>query len=158
MSEKKTNAMRILESANIPFRVLTYDFDEENLDAIHAANEVGLPVEQVFKTIIMRNERNEVYVFCVPASSTVNLKIVRGLTKSKDINPVKPNELMNLTGYIRGGCSPLGMKKHYPTLIDETCILFDEISVSAGLRGMQIVANPEKLADIIPADIASLTL
>ncbi len=157
-SEKKTNAMRILETAGIPFTTKTYEFDEENLDALHAAASAGLPAEQVFKTIVMRNERNEIYVFCVPAPTTVNLKKVRALTSSKDINPVKPQELMGLTGYIRGGCSPLGMKKHYPTFIDETAVLFDEIFVSGGQRGLQICVNGEKLAEVTNAQFAELTL
>ena len=154
----KTNAMRILETAGIPFSTKQYEFSEDQLDAVHAAASAGLPVEQVFKTIVMRNERNEIYVFCVPAETTVNLKKVRALTSSKDINPVKPQELLGLTGYIRGGCSPLGMKKKYPTFIDETAILFDEIYVSAGQRGMQIAVNGEKLAEVCNGTLAELTL
>lgn len=156
--EKKTNAMRILEAEQIPFRTANYDFDEEHLDALHAADEVGIPAEQVFKTIVMRNEHNTVFVFCVPANTTVNLKMVRSLTQSKDVNPVKPQELLGLTGYIRGGCSPLGMKKKYQTFIDETAILFDEISVSAGMRGVQIIVNGELLAKACGAELAALTL
>lgn len=154
----KTNAMRILETENVPFEVHTYEFDEENLDAQHAAASAGLPPEQVFKTIVMRNERNEIYVFCVPATTTVNLKKVRALTSSKDINPVHPQELLKLTGYIRGGCSPLGMKKKYPTYIDETAILFDTIFVSAGQRGLQLGVNGEQLASVTGAELTELTL
>ncbi len=154
----KTNAMRILETEGIPFSTREYEFSEDQLDAIHAAKAAGLPAEQVFKTIVMRNERNEIYVFCVPAETTVNLKKVRSLTSSKDINPVKPQELLGLTGYIRGGCSPLGMKKKYKTYIDETAVLFDEIYVSAGQRGVQIAVNGEKLADVCNAELAELTL
>lgn len=154
----KTNAMRILETENVPFEVHTYEFDEENLDAQHAAASAGLPPEQVFKTIVMRNERNEIYVFCVPATTTVNLKKVRALTGSKDINPVHPQELLKLTGYIRGGCSPLGMKKKYPTYIDETAILFDTIFVSAGQRGLQLGVNGEQLASVTGAELTELTL
>ncbi len=157
-AEKKTNAMRILETAGISFSTKTYAVDENNLDAMHAADSAGLPPDQVFKTIVMRNERNEIYVFCVPAPTTVNLKKVRALTDSKDINPVKPQELMGLTGYIRGGCSPLGMKKHYPTFIDETAILFDEIYVSGGQRGLQICVNGEQLAQVVEAQLVELTL
>lgn len=158
VSMTKTNAMRILETENVPFEVHTYEFDEENLDAQHAAASAGLPPEQVFKTIVMRNERNEIYVFCVPATTTVNLKKVRALTNSKDINPVHPQELMKLTGYIRGGCSPLGMKKKYPTYIDETAILFDIIFVSAGQRGLQLGVNGEQLASVTGAELTELTL
>lgn len=154
----KTNAMRILETENVPFEVHTYEFDEDNLDAQHAAASAGLPPEQVFKTIVMRNERNEIFVFCVPATTTVNLKKVRALTNSKDINPVHPQELLKLTGYIRGGCSPLGMKKKYPTFIDETAILFDTIFVSAGQRGLQLGVNGERLAAVTGAELSELTL
>lgn len=156
--QKKTNAMRILETEGIPFRTAEYEFDEEHLDALHASEGVGIPAEQVFKTIVMRNEHNTIYVFCVPANTTVNLKMVRQLTSSKDINPVKPQELLGLTGYIRGGCSPLGMKKKYKTYIDETAILFDEISVSAGMRGQQIIVNGERLAAVCEAELVALTL
>ena len=116
----KTNAIRILEQKNIPFETKSYEFDEEFSDAETAAQKVGLPPEQVFKTIVMRNEHKQIFVFCVPANSEVNLKKVRALTGSKEIAPVKQNELLGLTGYIRGGCSPLGMKKKYPTFFDET--------------------------------------
>ena len=154
----KTNAIRILEQKNIPFETKSYEFDEEFSDAETAAQKVGLPPEQVFKTIVMRNEHKQIFVFCVPANSEVNLKKVRALTGSKEIAPVKQNELLGLTGYIRGGCSPLGMKKKYPTFIDETAILFDEIYVSAGQRGQQIAVNGEKLAEVCGAELAELTL
>lgn len=158
MAIKKTNAMRILEKENIEFSIKEYDFDEDNIDALHAAAGVNLPPEQVFKTIVMRNEKKEIYVFCVPATCTVNLKKVRMLTNSKEINPVKVTELLGLTGYIRGGCSPLGMKKKYQTYIDSTAILFENIAISAGIRGQQILVNAEKLASIINASIEDLTL
>lgn len=158
MSEKKTNAMRILETEGIDFEIKHYDFDEENLDAKHAAISVGLPLEQVFKTIVMENEKKEIFVFCVPASSTVNLKKARNLTNSKDISPIKQNQLLATTGYIRGGCSPLGMKKHFTTFIDETAVLFDKIAISAGLRGVQILVNGEILAKLISAKLEELTL
>ena len=154
----KTNAIRILEQKNIPFETKSYEYDEEVSDAETAAKKVNLPPEQVFKTIVMRNEHKQIYVFCVPANSEVNLKKVRAITGSKEIAPVKQNELLGLTGYIRGGCSPLGMKKKYPTFFDETAILFDAIAISAGQRGLQIFANAEKLAEAAEAEFAELTL
>ena len=114
-AEKKTNAMRILETLSIPYRVVEYEFDEENSDAVTAAKKTGLPPEQVFKTIVMRNSNKEIFVFCVPADQEVNLKKVRMLTSSKAILPVKQAELLGLTGYIRGGCTPVGMKKKFRT-------------------------------------------
>lgn len=154
---QKTNPMRILEQQNIEFEVFQYKYDEENLDAVHAAREMGLPCEQVFKTIVMRNNDNKIFVFCVPSNSSVNLKKARALTFSSEINPVKPSELLSLTGYIRGGCSPLGMKKQYPTFFDETIVLFDRIAVSAGMRGVNLFVNGENLAEIVSGKIVSLT-
>lgn len=153
----KTNPMRILEQQNIGFEVLQYKYDEENLDAVHAAGEMGLPCEQVFKTIVMRNNENKIFVFCVPSNSSVNLKKARAVTFSSEITPVKPSELLNLTGYIRGGCSPLGMKKQYPTFFDETIILFDKVAVSAGMRGINLFVNGEELAGVISGKIVPLT-
>lgn len=158
MAVKKTNAMRILESQNIDYQVKEYEFDENHIDAVSVAEKSGIAKEQVFKTIVMRNESNEVFVFCVPSTTEVNPKKIRTLTKSKDIAPVKQTELLGLTGYIRGGCSPLGMKKKYKTYIDETAILFDWISVSAGQRGLQLLVNAEKLASAADAEFAELTL
>ena len=154
--EKKTNAMRILETLSIPYRVVEYQFDEENSDAVTAAKKTGLPPEQVFKTIVMRNNNKEIFVFCVPADQEVNLKKVRMLTNSKEILPVKQAELLALTGYIRGGCSPLGMKRKYTTYIDETAQLCDFIAVSAGQRGRQILLKADDLAKAADACFVEL--
>lgn len=151
----KTNAMRILESLSIPYSIHTYEYDEENLDAVHAAKSAGLDPEKVFKTIVLRNSRNEVYVFCLPAEFEISLKKARAITGSKDIDLIKQSELMPLTGYIRGGCSPLGMKKRYPTYIEETALLEDRIYISGGQRGIQLEVAPEDLrraADAVFAD------
>ncbi len=109
----KTNAMRILESEGIEFEAFEYEFEDAKAGelALHSAQASGIPAEQVFKTIVMRNEHKQIFVFCVPANTTVNPKKARTLTGSKEINSVKPEELLSLTGYVRGGCSPLGMKK-----------------------------------------------
>lgn len=153
----KTNPVRILEQKKVDFKILQYRFDEDNLDAVHAASELGLPCEQVFKTIVMRNNENKIFVFCLPANATVSLKKARAVTLSSEINPVKPSELMSLTGYIRGGCSPLGMKKQYPTFFDETVVLFDKIAISGGMRGINLFVNGEELASLISAKIVSIT-
>ncbi len=150
----KTNAMRILESLSIPYTVHTYEYDEDNLDAVHAAQSAGLETEKVFKTIVMRNSSNNVFVFCLPADFEISLKKARAITGSKDIDLIKQNELLPLTGYIRGGCSPLGMKKHYPTYIEETALLEDYIYVSAGQRGMQLQLKPEDLRRAADAEFA----
>lgn len=154
---KKTNAMRILESMGIPYEVKTYEWEDEHLDAVHASEAAGLDPEQVFKTIVLKNVRNEVYVFCLPAQFEISLKKARAVTGSKDIDLIKMTELQPLTGYIRGGCSPLGMKKHYPTYIEELALLQDFIYVSAGQRGLQLKVAPQDLAKAASAQFADFT-
>lgn len=142
---KKTNAMRILEGQSIEYEVLSYDWDEEHLDAVHASSTSGIPAEQVFKTIVMQNSDNEVFVFCLPAEFSISLKKARALTGSKEIDLIKTDNLLSLTGYVRGGCSPLGMRKHFPTFVEELSLLQEHIYVSAGLRGFQIKITPDDL-------------
>lgn len=154
---KKTNAMRILESMEIPYEIKTYEWDDEHLDAVHASQAAGLDPEQVFKTIVLKNARNEVYVFCLPAQFEISLKKARSITGSKDIDLIRMSELQPLTGYIRGGCSPLGMKKHYPTYIEELALLQDHIYVSAGQRGMQLKVAPQDLVRAADAQFADFT-
>ena len=147
--------MRILESLGIDYTVHTYEVDEDHLDAIHASAAAGLDPERVYKTIVMRNTDREVYVFCLPAEAEISLKKARALTGSREIDLIKQNELLPLTGYIRGGCSPLGMRKRYPTFIEELAQLEDTIYVSGGQRGVQIEIAPEDLrraADAVFAD------
>ncbi len=141
----KTNAMRILESLSIPYTVHTYEWDEEHLDAIHAAASAGLDTERVYKTIVMMNSNKELFVFCLPAEFSVSLKKARAVTGSKELDLLPLTELQKYTGYIRGGCSPLGMKKHYPTFISELAELEETIYVSAGQRGMQLSLKPDDL-------------
>ncbi len=143
---KKTNAMRILETAGIPYRAVEYAVDPDNLDAMTASEKAGLDPDTVFKTIVMRTESNEICVCCVPAPREVNLKKARIALGAKEILPVRETELLVLTGYIRGGCSPLGMKRPYRTLIDETAVLYEAISVSGGVRGVQLLLSPQDLA------------
>ena len=141
----KTNAMRILENLSIPYTIHTYEWDEEHLDAIHASESAGLNPEKVYKTIVMRNSDNQIFVFCLPAEFEISLKKARAVTGSKDIDLIKTTELLSLTGYIRGGCSPLGMKKHYRTFISELAALEDTIYVSGGQRGIQLELKPDDL-------------
>ena len=158
MSDKKTNAMRILDGLGIKYSVTGYDVDPDNLDALSAASKLGVSPEKIFKTIVMRSDKNLIFVFCVSAESEVNLKKARAVTGSREIKPVKMTELLALTGYIRGGCSPIGMKKKFPLFIDETATLFDEIYVSAGVRGRQLILSPDDLAKAsggIFADVAT---
>ena len=141
----KTNAMRILENLSIPYTIHTYEWDEEHLDAIHASESAGLDPEKVYKTIVMRNSDNQIFVFCLPSEFEISLKKARAVTGSKDIDLIKTTELLSLTGYIRGGCSPLGMKKHYRTFISELAALEDTIYVSGGQRGIQLELKPDDL-------------
>lgn len=152
----KTNAMRLLEQANISYTTQEYPVDENDLSGEHVASVLGQPVEQVFKTLVARGEKNGIMVFCIPVANELDLKKAAILTKDKKIEMVLMRELLGLTGYIRGGCSPIGMKKKYPTYIDETAILFDEIYISAGVRGAQIIIHPETLADYVDATFADL--
>ncbi|MBQ7433635.1 MAG: Cys-tRNA(Pro) deacylase [Lachnospiraceae bacterium] len=153
----KTNAMRLLDRDGISYRTKEYEVDESDLSGEHVAAQLGLPVEQVFKTLVTRGEKNGIMVFCIPVAEELDFKKLATLTKDKKVEMIHVKELLGLTGYIRGGCSPIGMKKKYPTWIDETAILFDEIYVSGGVRGCQIVINPEDLAGCVEAEFADLT-
>ena len=158
----KTNAMRILESAGIPYTSSTYDDDGEHVlekgAALRLAEKIGVDPATVFKTIVMRTENKEISVFCQSAVSEINLKKARQAVGCKEINPVKPEELLSLTGYIRGGCSPIGMKRKFRTFIDETVILYDEICISGGQRGLQIKIKPDDLIKITEATVVDLEL
>ncbi|HPN37360.1 MAG TPA: Cys-tRNA(Pro) deacylase [Melioribacteraceae bacterium] len=151
----KTNAVRILESSKIDFRTFEYSFDEEGLDAITVANKINAEPEQVFKTLVSKSDSGY-FVFCIPGNYELNLKKAATASSVKKIEMLPLKELTNVTGYVRGGCSPIGMKKLFPTFIDETALLFDKIYVSAGIRGMQLFLKPTDLANIIDAKFADL--
>ena len=153
----KTNVMRLLESAGIAYRTAEYEYDEANLSGLHAAEQVGMDAEQVFKTLVTRGDKTGILVFCIPVDMELDLKKAASVSKNKKVEMTHMKELLGLTGYIRGGCSPIGMKKKYPTFIDETCILFDEIAVSAGVRGEQVILNPQDLVQYIEATEADIT-
>lgn len=154
----KTNAVRLVQQAGIPCREAFYAFDEQDLSGIHAADAVGMPREQVFKTLVARGERTGIHVFCIPVCCELDLKKAAKAAGDKNMALIGVKELLPLTGYIRGGCSPVGMKKRYPTHFDETCILFDEIAVSAGARGHQMIVPPEPLASLVGATMNDLTI
>ncbi len=153
----KTNAVRLVQQAKIPCRELFYDVDETDLSGLHAAAAVGMPPEQVFKTLVARGEKTGINVFCIPVCCELDLKKAAKAAGDKNMEPVAVKELLGLTGYIRGGCSPVGMKKKYPTFFDETCILWEEIAVSAGARGHQMVLPPDALARLVEASIVDIT-
>lgn len=152
----KTNAVRIVQQAGLPCREHFYEFDENDLNGNHAAEAIGFPPEQVFKTLVARGPKVGIIVFCIPVCCELDLKKAAKAGGDKSIAMVTVKELLGLTGYIRGGCSPVGMKKKYPTFIDETCILYDEIAISAGERGHQMVVPPEPLAELIGAELTDI--
>jgi Cys-tRNA(Pro)/Cys-tRNA(Cys) deacylase len=153
----KTNAIRILESKKVAHSTAMYDYDEADLNAVSVANSIDVPPETVFKTLVARNERNEFLVFVIPGNFELNLKKAAKASQSKSVEMLKVKELLPVTGYIRGGCSPIGMKKLFPTYIDETAQLHDMIYVSAGVRGMQACLSPMDLAELTEAEFADLT-
>ena len=154
----KTNAVRIVQQAGIPCREEFYEFDEKDLNGNHAAEAIGKPAEEVFKTLVARGERTGINVFCIPVCFELDLKKAAKVAGDKNMVMVPMKELLALTGYVRGGCSPVGMKKKYPTFIDETCQLYDEIAVSAGARGHQMLLPPESLAKLVDAEFVDLII
>ena len=154
----KTNAVRLVEQAGIPCREQFYEFDESDLSGTHAAQAIGMPPEQVFKTLVARGEKTGINVFCIPVCCELNLKKAAKAAGDKNMELVAVKELLGLTGYIRGGCSPVGMKKKYPTFLDETAELWEEIAVSAGARGHQMILPPMDLAKLTDAGIVDITL
>lgn len=157
MAAVKTNAVRLLEAAGIKFELGEYEVDEDDLSGVHAAQVLGMPPEQVFKTLVARGDRNGVAVFCIPVAEELDLKRAAAASGNKSLEMVHVRELQALTGYLRGGCSPVGMKKRYPTYIDETCILFERIAVSAGRRGLQLLIAPDDLCAFTGAKQIALT-
>lgn len=154
----KTNAVRLVEQAGIPCREGYYEYDEKDLSGIHAAQAMNMPPEQVFKTLVARGTKTGINVFCIPVCCELDLKKAARAAGDKNMELVAVKELLGLTGYIRGGCSPVGMKKKYPTYIDELCTLSDEIAVSAGERGHQMILSPTSLADLVSAKIVDIIL
>lgn len=154
MKEEKTNAMRILDSMKIPYDVKVYEYDVNNLDAMHLSLSAGLNPDEVFKTIVMITNTNALYVFVTPAEAEISLKKARNLTGAKEITLLKTDLLLKYTGYIRGGCSPIGMIRKYPTFIEETAFLSEKVYVSAGVRGKMIRLSPEDLTRASGAETA----
>ena len=145
----KTNAARILDSAGIHYELREYQVDENDLSAPHVAEAIGMPPEQVFKTLVARGDRTGVLLACIPANSELDLKALAAASGNKKVELVAVKEVLPLTGYIRGGVSPVGTRKPYPLYLDETADLWDIISVSAGLRGCQLVLAPGDLARVV---------
>ena len=156
MVKEKTNAARLLDAAGIKYELVPYEVDEENLAADHVAEQLGENIEQVFKTLVLRGDRNGIFVCVIPGNFEVDLKLAAKISGNKNCEMLHVKELLPTTGYIRGGCSPIGMKKKFPTFIHESCLLYDYIYVSAGVRGLQLKIAPQDLMDFIGAEIYPL--
>ncbi|AMA62088.1 MAG: Cys-tRNA(Pro) deacylase [Kurthia gibsonii] len=154
---QKTNAVRLLDQQKIPYTLKEYDVHEEHLDGVTAAQEIGEPVEKVFKTLVATTAKKQLYVFVIPVAEELDLKAAAKFVGEKKIDLLPVKELLAHTGYIRGGCSPIGMKKLYPTVIDEAATVQSEIFVSAGKRGMQICIQPQLLAQVVQAKFGTIT-
>ena len=154
---KKTNAMRMLDSAGIDTEVQEYEFDENDLDGHHVADYLHIPYEEVFKTIVAKADSGYV-VFCLSVDDELDLKKAARLAGAKRVELIHVKELLPLTGYIRGGCSPVGMKKKFPTYIDEMILLVDRVSVSAGQRGLQLRLTPDDLIKYTEAITGDITV
>ena len=153
---QKTNAARLLEAAGVQFELVPYEVDENNLAAEHVAQQLGEPIEQVFKTLVLRGDRSGLFVCVMPGDMEVDLKVAAKISGNKSCAMIHMKELLPETGYIRGGCSPIGMKRALPTFIHESALLYDFIYISAGIRGLQIKINPEELITFVGADIYPL--
>ena len=156
MQIQKTNAARLLDAAGIPYTLVPYEVDEEHLEASHVAEQLGEDLDRVFKTLVLRGDRTGLFVCVVPGSMEVDLKVAARISGNKSCAMIHVKELLPLTGYIRGGCSPIGMKKPYPTFIHESALLWDTIYISAGVRGLQIGIEPQALIGFVGADIYPL--
>ena len=152
----KTNAMRRLDAAKIPYEVKEYVVDENDLSGVHIASQIGLPFEQVFKTLTARGDKTGVLVFCLPVHKEIDLKKAAAITGNKKIELLPVKELLSVTGYVRGGCSPIGMKKKYPTFIDESARNFEKITVSAGIKGAQLLLDTMALAEFVEAKFSAI--
>lgn len=154
----KTNAMRQLDAAKIPYTACTYEVDENDLSGTHLADQIGLPYEQVFKTIVVRGDKTGYMVFCIPCHKEIDLKRAATVTGNKRVEPVQVKELLPLTGYIRGGCSPIGMKKKFPTYFDESARERDVLTISAGVRGIQLLVKTEDILRVTGGVVVAVTV
>ena len=152
----KTNAVRLVQQAGFSCEEAFYDYDENDLNGNHAAHAIGLPPEQVFKTLVAKGSRTGINVFCIPVCCELDLKLAAKAAGDKNMEMLPVKDLLGVTGYIRGGCSPIGMKKKYPTFIDETCQLHDCIAVSAGERGHQMLIPYQAIVEITNARLADI--
>lgn len=149
MKIDKTNAVRLLDKEKIEYKLIPYQVDESDLSAIHVAEQLQEPVEQVFKTLVLKGDKSGYFVCIIPGAEELDLKAAAKISGNKSCDMIPMKELLNITGYIRGACSPIGMKKLFPTYIDKSYEAFEYIYISAGKRGLQIQLNPLDLVQIV---------
>lgn len=158
MSNVKTNAMRILDKAGIHYHTLTYDHSDGKIDGISVAEKLEIPVEKVFKTLVTQGTSKEYYVFVIPVADELDLKAAAKAVGEKAVEMIKVTDINKVTGYIRGGCSPVGMKRTYKTVVDSSSHILDTIVVSAGKLGCQIEVRPSDLIKLVNCSVESITL
>ena len=157
MKIDKTNAVRLLDKEKIEYKLIPYQVDESDLSAIHVAEQLHEPGEQVFKTLVLKGDKSGYFVCIIPGAEELDLKAAAKISGNKSCDMIPMKELINITGYIRGACSPIGMKKLFPTYIDKSYEVFEYIYISAGKRGLQIQLNPLDLIQIVSITTGSLT-
>lgn len=153
---EKTNAARLLDKARIPYKLIPYEFDENDLAAQHVADSLGQDIARVFKTLVLHGDRTGHIVCVVPGNAEVDLKALAKASGNKKVEMIAMKDLLGVTGYIRGGCSPIGMKKRFPTFFHTSALDFDTIFVSAGVRGLQLEINPSELIRFVSATTADV--
>ena len=154
----KTNAMRMLDIAKIPYEIKEYEVDENDLSGTHIADEIGLDYEMVFKTIVTKGDKTGYCVFCLPCHKEIDFKAAARASGNKSIEPLHVKDLLGITGYIRGGCSPVGMKKKFPTFFDVSAKSLDKLTVSAGMRGAQLLVEAKAILDYTEAALCDIAV
>lgn len=152
----KTNALRILDKAKIPYSIKEYEYDEEHLDGRHVASQMDMDPNAIFKTLVLHDHHNEHLVCCVPVLEEIDLKKLAKLAGRKSVEMIHQKDLLSITGYMRGGCSPVGMKKQFPTYIDESILKVDEVAFSAGKRGYQMIVNVQQILTYLNVEVGDI--
>lgn len=154
----KTNAMRLLDIAKIPYEIKEYEVDENDLSGTHIADQVGLPYDMVFKTIVTKGDKTGFCVFCLPCHKEIDFKAAARVSGNKSIEPLHVKDLLGITGYIRGGCSPVGMKKKFPTYFDSSAASLDKLTVSAGMKGAQLLLEAKAILSYTEATLGDFAI
>ena len=156
MKETKTNVMRLLDAAGISYTTGSYEVDENDLSGSHAADLMGIDHDRMYKTLVLKGEKKGYLVCCIPVDEELDLKKAAKVSGEKKGEMIHVKDMLGITGYIRGGCSPIGMKKKFPTYIEEMAQLYETITISAGQRGVQVTLSPEQLKDYVEGQFVSL--